>query len=213
MRPVVRRELLTAAIAATGLFLGSNPALAQARDVSMVEIRGGTATFDAATNVPVIGIHGKSTALEGRARIWQDGDNLVVDRLEAVLPIRTLSTGMGLRDEHMRKHVFTTADGTIPDMRFVADRVVCTGSNGTKRTCRLSGELTIRGTARPFTIALDVKSEGTTFRAVGDGVTKLSAYDIPAPTQLGVTTMDDVKLHLDFVVKRVEERITQRTDR
>lgn len=194
------------------LILEPLPAVAQVRDSAMVEISG-TATFDSSTTVPVISIHGKSTALEGRARIRQDGHSLIVEQLEAVVPIRTLSTGMGLRDEHMRKHVFTAPDGSLPDVRFVADRVVCVGPAGAKRTCQLSGDLTIRNTSRPFAIALDVRSDGSAFRAVGDGIAKLSTYGIAAPSQLGVTTHDDVKLHLDFVVKRVEERIAQRTDR
>lgn len=207
-----RSEGLTAAIVATGLLLASAPVTAQVREASMVEIRG-SATFNSTTSVPAISIHGKSTALEGRARIRHEGDSLVVEQLEAVVPIRTLSTGMSLRDEHMRKQVFTTPDGALHDVRFVADRVVCAGASGTNRTCQLSGQLTIRGIARPFEIALAVKSDGAEFRAVGDGMTKLSTYGIAAPSQLGVTTMDDVKLHVDFVVKRVEERLAQRTDR
>jgi polyisoprenoid-binding protein YceI len=201
-----------AIVTALGVLLASNSGVAQTRDASNVEIRG-TATFHSATTVPMINIHGKSSALEGRARIRHEGDSLVVEQLEAVVPIKTLSTGMGLRDEHMRKQVFTTPDGTLPDMRFVADRVVCAGGGGATRTCQLSGELTIRGTARPFGMALDVKGEGAEFRAAGDGIAKLSAYGIPAPSQLGVTTMDDVKFHVDFVVKRVEERLTQRIER
>jgi polyisoprenoid-binding protein YceI len=195
-------------IAALTLPLAPGVARAQNHE-TLVEIRG-TATFDSATSVPMITVHGKSTALEGRARIRHDGNNLVVEALEAVVPIRTLSTGMGLRDEHMRKLVFTTSDGAAPDMRFVADRVVCAGSAGTKRTCQLAGDLIIRGTAKPFIMTIDLKSEGAAFRATGDGVAKLSDYEIPAPSQLGVTAKDDVKLHVDFVVKRVEERVAQR---
>jgi polyisoprenoid-binding protein YceI len=197
---------------AMGLLIATTCAAAEGRDASAVEIKG-SATFESPTTVPVISIHGKSTAVEGRARIRHDGDNLVVEQLEAVLPIRTLSTGLGLRDEHMRKQVFTTPDGALPDVRFVSDRAVCGGTVDTKRLCRLSGELTIRGTARPFTITLDVKNDGAAFRAVGDGVAKLSTYGITAPSQLGVTTLDDVKLHLDFVVKRVEEQVARRIDR
>ena len=33
---------------------------------------------------------------------------------------------------------------------------------------------------------------------VGDGVVKLSTYGSTPPSQLGVTTMGDVKLHVDF---------------
>jgi polyisoprenoid-binding protein YceI len=212
MKALTHSSRLPAVIVVMGLFVPSNSAVAQTRDASMVEIRG-SATFHSATSVPMISIHGKSTALEGRARIRQEDDTLVVEQLEAVVPIKTLSTGMGLRDEHMRKNVFTTADGTLPDMRFVADRVVCAGAAGATRVCQLSGQLTIRGSARPFGMALDVKSEGAEFRAVGDGIAKLSTYGIAAPSQLGVTTMDDVKLHVDFVVKRVEERVAQRIER
>ena len=199
-------------MAALALMAAPNAAQAQGHESAMVAISG-TAAFDSSTTVPMISIHGKSTALEGRARVRQDGDSLIVEQLEALVPIRTLSTGMGLRDEHMRKNVFTSADGSVSDVRFVADRVVCVGPAGAKRTCQLSGDLTIRGTARPFAITLDVKNDGSAYRAVGDGIAKLSAYGIPAPSQLGVTAQDEVKVHLDFVVKRVEERIAQRTDR
>jgi polyisoprenoid-binding protein YceI len=197
-------------IAATLLFASN--ARTQTVGASMVEIRG-VASFASATTMPMITIHGKSTAVAGRARIHHLGDDLVVEELEAVLPVRTLSTGMGLRDEHMRKYVFTTPDGELPDVRFAADRALCATTTSTKRTCQLSGDLMIRGMSRPFTMTLEVKGEGAALRAAGDGIAKLSDYGIPAPTQLGVTTMDEVKLHLDFVVKRVEEQVAQRADR
>jgi polyisoprenoid-binding protein YceI len=204
------RQSLTTAIALLGLFFASEGVLAQGNEASMVEIHGGTATFDASTNIAVISIHGKSTALEGRARIRQSGDGLVIEQLEAALPVRTLNTGMGLRDEHMRKYVFTTPEGLLPDMRFVAERAVCSGS-GAAKTCQLSGDMVIRDTPRPFAITLKVNDQGSSFRVTGDGVVKLSTYGIPLPTQLGVTTTDDVKFHVDFVVQRVEALIAQGT--
>ena len=36
-----------------------------------------------------------------------------------------------------------------------------------------------------------------------DGTVKLSAYGIEQPSQFGVHTLDDVKLHLDFTVRPV----------
>jgi polyisoprenoid-binding protein YceI len=210
MKSGVSRQQLAAAIVLLCLFYTSTGAFAQGDDASMVELHGGTATFDAATNVSVISIHGKSTALEGRARIRRTDDGLVIEQLEAVLPVRTLNTGMGLRDEHMRKYVFTTPDGLLPDMRFAAERAVCSGS-GAAKTCQLSGNMVIRDTTRPFAITLKVNDQGNSFRVTGDGVVKLSTYGIPLPTQLGVTTTDDVKLHVDFVVQRVEARIARGT--
>ena len=174
-----------------------------------VEVRGGTAAFDAATNVSAIAIHGKSAALEGRAKVRDGANGFEIQQLEASVPVKTLNTGMGLRDEHMRKHVFTTADGQLPDLRFSAQTSTCSGSDK-QATCDVKGELTMRGTAKPFTITLKVTRESGSFRAVGDGVVKLSAYGIPAPSQLGVTVVDDVKLHLDFVARTTVGTLTQR---
>jgi polyisoprenoid-binding protein YceI len=153
-------------------------------------------------------VHGKSKGLEGRARIRQSTDGLVIERLEAVLPVRTLNTGLGLRDEHMRKYVFTTADGKLPDVRFVAERASCSGTGGSY-LCKVSGDLIIRDIPRRFTIDLKVADDGKSLRAAGDGVVRLSTYAISAPSQLGVTTSDDVDLHMDFVVKRVDEQVAR----
>jgi polyisoprenoid-binding protein YceI len=188
-----------------GFIVATAPARAAEKNGPAVEIRGGTATFDVGTNLPAISIHGKSTALAGSARIRETTDGLVIEELQAVLPVRTLNTGLGLRDEHMRKYVFTTSDGQVSDVRFTAERVVCQGTSD-PRSCQISGTLSIRDTARPFTMTLKIDDKGDAFRAAGDGVVKLSAYGIQPPSQLGVTTMDDVKLHVDFLVKPSAER-------
>jgi polyisoprenoid-binding protein YceI len=202
-----RRFQLATAIVITGFAGAAAPLRAAEQAQPSVEIRGGTAAFDVGTNIPAISVHGKSTALAGRARIQQTADGLVIEDLQAVLPVRTLNTGLGLRDEHMRKYVFATSDGGLPDLRFSAERVVCPSTSD--RTCQLSGTLVIRETPRPFTITLKVDDKGGDFRAAGDGVVKLSAYGIPAPSQLGISTTDDVKLHLEFVVRRVDQQASR----
>ena len=183
------------------LALAAAPAgLRAGTDDTIVQVRGGTAVFEAATNLAAISIHGKSEALEGRATIRPGAAGLTIDQLEATVPVQTLNTGMALRDEHMQKYVFTTPDGKLPDLHFQAGKATCSGSEA-QSTCQLTGELTIRGTARPFAIELKVTKTGSAFRAVGGGVVKLSTYGIPLPSQLGVKTQDDVRLRLDFVAK------------
>jgi polyisoprenoid-binding protein YceI len=166
-----------------------------------VEVREGTATFDADTNVGAITVHGKSTNVRGRAVVRQAGDAIVIEQVEAVLPVKTISTGMDLRDEHMRKYVFTTSGGQVPDVKFVSERTEGSPGSGSESTCQVAGNLTIRDTPRPFSIALKVQKAGDGYRAKGDSVVKLSSYGIERPSQLGVTTADDVKLHLEFTVK------------
>ena len=50
-------------------------------------------------------------------------------------------------------------------------------------------------------MTLIVSRESGGFRAAGDGIVRLSAYGIDQPSQFGVRTRDDVKLHLDFTAR------------
>ena len=166
-----------------------------------VEVRGGTASFDVGTNVPALSVHGKSTSLEARGQIRPGANGPQLEQIEATVPVKTLGTGMGLRDDHMRKYVFTTPDGQTPDVKFTAKQAACSKSGSNQSTCDVTGDLSIRGIARPFTIALKVNENGDSYRAQGEGLVKLSTYGIPQPSQLGVHTDDEIKLRLDFTAR------------
>ena len=64
-----------------------------------------------------------------------------------------------------------------------------------------SGELAVRGTPRPFAVALKISRKGAAFRVTGDGKVSLAEYGISAPSQLGVKTDEEVKVHLDFTAR------------
>ena len=198
LAPATRTRLLGISLS-TVLAIGIAPAVYAAdHESTSIEVHGGTVTFDASTNVSAISVHGKSSALEGHARVRQTEQGLAIEAVEASVPVSTLATGMGLRDSHMRKYVFTTADGQLPDVKLDAGHAVCSPASSHDMTCQLSGNLEIRGVLRPFTVALKVSESGGTFRAAGDADVKLSAYQIERPSQLGVQTADEVKLHLEF---------------
>jgi polyisoprenoid-binding protein YceI len=93
----------------------------------------------------------------------------------------------------------------VPDLKFVAPRADCS-PNGKALTCSVAGELAIRGRSRPLTIVLNIRNDGGSFKAVGDAVAKLSNYEIEAPSQFGVKTDDDVKLHLEFTATSFQQQ-------
>ena len=201
---VRRRPFLASTIALA--LVGSAAAQQTATDANAVEIRGGTAAFDVGTNVSAISVHGKSNALTARLKLRRGPDGPVLEGIEAAVPVKSLNTGMGMRDEHMRKYVFTTESGDLPDLKFTADKASCSKSGAKQSTCDLSGTLVIRGTPRPFTIAIKLTDDGDTIRAVGDSAVTLSAYGIERPSQLGVKTADDVKLRFDLTAKPAGSR-------
>ncbi|HVQ28369.1 MAG TPA: YceI family protein [Vicinamibacteria bacterium] len=193
---------LLALIVAIPALAVAGPTTASLPDAPIVEVNGGTVTFDVATNVPAVSIHGESKALQGRVRLRDRGQSVVLEELEASVKVESLKTGIGQRDEHMRKYVFTTPAGDVPDLRFAAKDSTCAASaSGRERTCRVSGDLTIRGTTRPFAIVLKVSEREGAFRASGDGVVKLSTFEIERPSQLVVKTADEVKLRLEFTAR------------
>jgi polyisoprenoid-binding protein YceI len=204
MNRINRTTATTCGIVIASAIFAARVASAGPDEWSLVEVRGGTASFDAATNVSAITVHGKSSELDARARVREASDGLALERVEATVPVKSLATGMGLRDEHMRKLIFTNPDGSVPDVKFVSHDATC-APDVTKRqaTCTVSGELAIRGILRPFTMTLLISRNGAAFRAAGDGIVKLSAYGIEQPSQFGVRTSDDVKLRLDFTARPI----------
>ena len=173
-----------------------------------VEVRGGAISFQVPTNLPAIRVHGTSNQLQAHARLRNPSDQIVLADVEATVPVLSLGTGLALRDEHMRTYIFKTADGTLPDVRLVAPGVECAPLGGRAQAdCPLSGELAIRGTSRPFTMTLVVRPQKDTYRVAGDALVKLSDYGITPPSQLGVTTRDEVKLHVEFTARIADSQI------
>ena len=174
---------------------------APSNDAQTLAVESGIATFHVTTNVPALEVSGKSSALQARVQLHRDSSGVTLESIEAWMPVKTLLTGMALRDEHMRKYVFATAAGDLPDLRFESGKVNCPGvAPGHEATCTVTGTLAIRGVPRAFSIPLKVRQEGngSAFRATGEGTVKLSDYGIQQPSQLGVKTSNEVKLRLDL---------------
>jgi len=166
-----------------------------------IQIEHATATFQIGTNMPGLFVKGKSEALQARVQIHRSADGVTLEHIEAQLPVKTLATGIAMRDQHMREHIFSTPDGQIPDVTFVGEGVSCPGIvPGHEGSCRVTGTLSIRGTPRNFSVLLKIREAGgaPAFRAAGDGVVKLSEYGIDQPTQFGVKTENEIHLHFEF---------------
>jgi polyisoprenoid-binding protein YceI len=185
------------------LGIGALSAMAQSESQT-IAVEGGAAVFHVTTNIPALEVSGKSGALQARVRMHRDSGGLTLERIDAWMPVKTLVTGMAVRDEHMRRRIFTTDGGEAPDLRFESGKIDCPGvAPGKEATCTIAGTLAIRGVARGFSLPMKVRQEGngSAFRAIGEGVVKLSDYGIEQPSQLGVKASNEVKLHFDLTGK------------
>ena len=204
------------------LFLGVRAPLAlqQTQTVSgaveqpeTVAINHGTAAFSVTTNMPGVTVKGKSESLRANVQIRRPSEGLVLEHIEAWLPVKSLGTGISLRDEHMRKYVFTTSAGEVPDLRFEGENVSCPGVlPGHEATCNVSGTLSIRGVPRDFSIMLKIREAngGPAYRIGGDGLVRLSDYGIEAPSQFGVKTANEIQLHLEIPETPVAQKGAQK---
>jgi polyisoprenoid-binding protein YceI len=165
-----------------------------------VAVEGGTASFVVNTTVPGISVKGKSTALRAHVIVERTAGVLHIGKIDAVMPVKTLNTGMSIRDEHMRRYIFTTGDGEAPDLHFQANETECAAQSGhaNEYSCVITGSLSIRGVGRTFTLPLKIRSENASFRAAGDSTVKLSDYGIESPSQFGVRTSNEVQLHFEL---------------
>jgi len=166
-----------------------------------IVIEHGTAVFSVGTNMPGVTVKGKSESLHANIQIRRVPEGVVLEHIEASLPVKTLGTGISLRDEHMRRYVFTTPAGEIPDMRFEGGNVSCPGVlAGHEAACNISGTLSIRGIPRGFSIMLKIREAngGPSFRGGGEGLVRLSDYGIDSPSQFGVKTANEIQVHLEI---------------
>lgn len=166
-----------------------------------VAAQSGAVKFIATTNVSAVSIHGQSNEVKAQATVAHENGQLLLSEMSALVDPKTLSTGMALRDNHMRDKIFS--DGTTPaqQLRFHSAKAICPEpAKGKESACPIQGNFTLRGIDKPFALPLRIKAEGNNrYRLSGEGSLKMSDYGIAAPCQLGVCVSDVVKLKIDLL--------------
>lgn len=153
----------------------------------------GEARFEVRTSIPAVTVHGRTSALVSTFDFEAARDAFLFAELRAVVVTKTVSTGMALRDRHMRRDIFQTADGQRPDLEFLAPRVRCPRSGATAR-CDVKGVLVLRGRQAQATAGVTVVMKGGRLNIEGHLTVRLSDHGIEPPSQLGVRVRDEVEV-------------------
>src|SRR4030095_5600975 len=98
---------------------------ARAEDSAAVRVAEGGIKFSVATNILAVSVHGGSNAMTATLTLHRMGDQIRLENLRAAVAPESLTTGMSLRDHHMRKKIFALEDSTMPTVEFTSDSMVC----------------------------------------------------------------------------------------
>lgn len=155
----------------------------------------GKIAFAADTNMRMFHFAGQTTDFQ--ASVDKSGKQL--SHLEIRIPVNSLTTGIDIRDKHMRERIFTASDGSTPDIVYSASQIDChDGSSSSSRVCQVGGQLTFRGETHPQAVEVTLKN--------GDAVDGNVKVDVTTwgvtQKQLSYSGINVVKLvNLDFSVR------------
>ena len=143
----------------------------------------------------------KTTALSGSVTL--SGSRSPAFDGSLAVDLRTLDTGIGLRNEHLRENYlevnkgpgFDTATLSEIDLKgFSADAPEGKGS--------FAGSLTLHGVTKTVNGAVDVRQAGAGLGVKASFPVNLSDYSIRKPRYLGIGVKDIVQVEVAFAVTR-----------
>jgi hypothetical protein len=105
-----------------------------------------------------------------------------------LVDLKTLQTGIGLRDNHMKNKYLEVERG--PD--FSHARLANLRLERLDGKTTFQGVLTLHGQTKPVTGTADIKPEGDGYRVTASFPVRVSEFGIPEPSYLGVGVKDEV---------------------
>ncbi|MCU7495389.1 MAG: YceI family protein [Ignavibacteria bacterium] len=134
---------------------------------------------------------------------WNGDDILSQNQLYFEVDLRTLDTGIGLRNRHMREDYLET--DKYPMTTFKGKLTKAEKSTGGILNVIAEGNLSIHGVTKPVSIkgTLTPSSAGG-FRVQSSFEVKLTDYNIPIPQLMFLKISEVMKLNLDFFTKKVK---------
>ncbi len=126
--------------------------------------------------------------------VADDGANVVI-----TVPLGNLSTGIGLRDHHMKEKYLEVQKYPVATLT-IARAALKFPRGAEQATGDVPGTVQIHGQSRPVSVHYDAKGEGAAFAAHGAFRVNMNDFGITVPVYLGVTVKPDVDVSASFHV-------------
>jgi polyisoprenoid-binding protein YceI len=143
----------------------------------------------------------KTTALTGAVTASARGSRAFDGSL--TVDLRTLDTGIGLRNEHLRENYLEVDKGPGFEMATLSE-IDLNGFNADAPEGKgsFAGLLTLHGVRKTVTGTVDVRQAGAGLRVKASFSVDLSDYSIRKPRYLGIGIKDIVQVEVAFAVSR-----------
>jgi len=116
----------------------------------------GTIKFVANTNVKMFKFTGEVKDLTSTVTRTKGA----ISAFELHIPVKSIKTGMDVRDKHMNERIFEDANKTLPDLVYQASKVDCQpAAPASPQTCQVTGNLTMRGETKPLPLTLTLNND------------------------------------------------------
>jgi polyisoprenoid-binding protein YceI len=143
----------------------------------------------------------KSTALSGSLTASASGSGALDGSL--AVDLRTLETGIGLRNAHLREKYLEVDKGRGFDTATLSEiHLKGLNADAPEGKGSFTGSLTLHGASKMVTGAVDVRQASGGLRVKASFPVLLSDYSISKPRYLGVGVKDSVQVEVVFVVSR-----------
>ena len=142
----------------------------------------------------------KTTALSGS--VTAGGSASPAFEGSLTVNLRTLDTGIGLRNEHLRENYLEVGKGAGFDTATLSEIDLNGFNPHTEGKGSFTGVLSLHGVSKPVTGAVDIRQSGAGLRVKASFPLQLSDYSIRPPRYLGVGVKDIVQVEVAFAVSR-----------
>jgi polyisoprenoid-binding protein YceI len=139
----------------------------------------------------------KTSALSGELVVSPERQGQVDGTLSVAL--RTLQTGIGMRDNHMReKYLEVNRGDTFSSATLSQIRLDGMNNAAPIGKVKFRGVLALHGQQRDVTGTADIRLTGETLRVQASFPVAVSDFAIPTPTYLGVGVHNEVTVAVSF---------------
>ncbi len=115
---------------------------------------------------------------------------------ELAVDLKTLATGIGLRDRHLKENYLEVQRGS----EFAAARLQDIRVQALDGTTAFSGVLVLHGERRAVNGSATIRPNGPGYRVEATFPVRISDYAIPDPTYLGVGVKNEVQVRVHFTM-------------